>query len=111
MTAAQPKTLDDFGYEQTLSRTLKLRDLVIYGLIFIVPIAPFGIFGHVLEASQGMIVTAYVVGLIGMLFTALSYAQMASRYPVAGSVYTYISQSVRPEIGFLAGWIDRKSVV
>ncbi|MGB7755872.1 MAG: APC family permease [Salinisphaera sp.] len=105
MTSPQAKTLDDFGYEQTLSRSLKLRDLVVYGLIFIVPIAPFGIFGHVLEASDGMIVTAYVVGLIGMLFTALSYAQMAERYPVAGSVYTYISQSVRPELGFLAGWM------
>jgi len=41
-------TLESLGYKQELSRTLEVKDLVIYGLIFIVPIAPFGIFGHVM---------------------------------------------------------------
>lgn len=98
-------TLESLGYKQELSRSLNLRDLIIYGLIFIVPIAPFGIFGHVLNASNGMIVTAYAIGLVGMLFTAISYTQMANRYPVAGSVYTYISMSVRTDLGFLSGWM------
>ena len=98
-------TLDSFGYTQQLSRSLELKDLIVYGLIFIVPIAPFGIFGHVLAQSDGMIVTAYAIGLVGMLFTAVSYTQMARRYPVAGSVYTYVAKSVRRDLGFLTGWM------
>nr|WP_297459946.1 APC family permease [uncultured Halomonas sp.] len=98
-------TLESLGYTQELSRTLKLRDLVIYGLIFIVPIAPFGIFGYVMSASGGMIVTAYVIGLVGMLFTAVSYSQMAKEFPIAGSVYSYVSRGTNGFVGFMAGWI------
>ncbi|WP_230657556.1 APC family permease [Psychrobacter sp. I-STPA10] len=98
-------TLESFGYQQELSRTLELKDLVIYGFIFIVPIAPFGIFGHVMDASGGMIVTAYLIGLIGMLFTAISYSQMAKEFPIAGSVYSYVSKGTNSFIGFVAGWI------
>ena len=78
---------------------------MIYGLIFIVPIAPFGIFGHVMSASGGMIVTAYMIGLVGMLFTAISYSQMAKEFPVAGSVYSYVSKGTNSFVGFVAGWI------
>ena len=35
------------GYRPELRRTLGFKDLVFYGLIFMVPIAPFGIFGGV----------------------------------------------------------------
>ena len=98
-------TLESFGYQQELSRTLELKDLVIYGFIFIVPIAPFGIFGHVMEASGGMIVSAYIIGLVGMLFTAISYSQMAKEFPIAGSVYSYVSKGTNSFVGFVAGWI------
>jgi len=98
-------TLESLGYKQELSRTLEVKDLVIYGLIFIVPIAPFGIFGHVMSASGGMIVTAYMIGLVGMLFTAISYSQMAKEFPVAGSVYSYVSKGTNSFVGFVAGWI------
>jgi hypothetical protein len=42
----------------------------VYGLIFMVPIAPFGIFGSVYQASGGMVALAYVIGGVGMAFTA-----------------------------------------
>lgn len=98
-------TLESFGYKQELSRTLSLMDLVIYGFIFIVPIAPFGIFGQVMKASGGMIVLTYIIGLVGMLFTAISYSEMAKEFPVAGSVYSYISKSTNDFIGFISGWV------
>jgi len=46
-----------------------------------VPIAPFGIFGSVYAGSGGMVALAYVVGMVAMMFTALSYAQMARAFP------------------------------
>ncbi len=98
------ESVERFGYEQELRRSLSFRDLLVYGLIFMVPIAPFGIFGSVFNASGGMVALAYLVGMIGMAFTALSYAEMARAFPMAGSVYTYAGRGIHPAVGFLAGW-------
>ncbi|HEV7652693.1 MAG TPA: APC family permease [Actinophytocola sp.] len=96
--------VEQFGYRQELKRSLSFWDLLIYGLIFMVPIAPFGIFGSVFNAAGGMVVLAYAVGAVGMLFTALSYAQMSRAFPLAGSVYAYAGRGIAPPFGFIAGW-------
>jgi amino acid transporter len=96
--------VERFGYRQELKRSLSFWDLLIYGLIFMVPIAPFGIFGSVFNASGGMVALAYAVGAVGMLFTALSYAQMSKAFPLAGSVYAYAGRGIAPPVGFVAGW-------
>ncbi|GII60331.1 porin [Sphaerisporangium krabiense] len=97
--------VERFGYKQELQRSLSFTDLLIYGLIFMVPIAPFGIFGSVFQASGGMVALAYVIGMVAMAFTALSYAQMARAFPMAGSVYTYAGRGIAAPVGFLAGWV------
>jgi amino acid transporter len=97
--------LQRFGYRQELKRSLTFTDLVVYGLIFMVPIAPFGIFGAVYNASGGMVALAYIIGMVAMMFTALSYSQMARAFPMAGSVYTYAGRGIAPPVGFLAGWV------
>lgn len=96
--------VERFGYRQELRRSLSFWDLLIYGLIFMVPIAPFGIFGSVFAASGGMVALAYAVGAVGMVFTALSYAQMSKAFPLAGSVYSYAGRGIAPPFGFIAGW-------
>jgi amino acid transporter len=93
-----------FGYQQELKRALSFWDLLIYGLIFMVPIAPFGIYGYILDGSKGMVALAYVIGLVGMIFTAFSYAQMSRAFPIAGSVYSYAGRGIAEPVGFLAGW-------
>jgi amino acid transporter len=93
-----------FGYKQELKRSLSLPDLLAYGLVFIVPIAPVSVFGIVFNASHGMVPLVYVVGLIGMIFIALSYMAMAKAFPFAGSVYAYASRALGPTAGFFAGW-------
>ncbi|MFK4038726.1 APC family permease [Nonomuraea wenchangensis] len=97
-------TVEQFGYRQELQRSLGFADLMIYGLIFMVPIAPFGIFGNVFAVSHGMVALAYLIGLVAMAFTALSYAQMARAFPMAGSVYTYAGRGIGAPVGFIAGW-------
>jgi amino acid transporter len=104
MREGDGETVERFGYTQELRRDLSFRDLLVYGLIFMVPIAPFGIFGSVYSGSGGMVALAYVVGGIGMAFTALSYAEMARAFPMAGSVYTYAGRGIHPAVGFIAGW-------
>jgi amino acid transporter len=102
-----PEAGDDiaaFGYKQELKRSLGLADLLIYGLVFITPIAPAPVFGIVFNASHGMVPTVYVIGLVAMVFVALSYMAMSKAFPVAGSVYTYAARSLGPVVGFFAGW-------
>ncbi|MEI3612223.1 APC family permease [Pseudogracilibacillus sp. SO30301A] len=98
------KLLEKFGYKQELKRSLSFGDLVIYGLIFMVPIAPFGIYGEVIIEAHGMVALAYLIGMIGMIFTALSYARMSEAFPMAGSVYSYAGRGINQYVGFIAGW-------
>jgi len=93
-----------FGYKQELKRSLGLLDLLTYGLVFIVPIAPVAVFGIVFNASHGMVPLVYLIGLVAMVFTALSYMAMSKAFPVAGSVYTYAARSLGPTVGFFSGW-------
>lgn len=97
--------IEQFGYREQLARSLSTLDLVVYGMIFMVPIAPFAIFGFVWHDSRGMVALAYLIGLVGMLFTALSYASMSRAFPMAGSVYTYAHRGLHEVAGFFAGWL------
>jgi amino acid transporter len=98
-------TLEQFGYKEQLRRALTTPDLIVYGMIFMVPIAPFSVFGFVWSVSKGMVPLAYLVGLVGMFFTALSYAAMSRAFPVAGSVYTYAQRGLHEIAGFFSGWL------
>jgi amino acid transporter len=100
----QPDQLSRYGYRQELTRSIGLPDQVYYGLIFMVPIAPFAIFGAVYATSGGMPVLAYTVGLVAMLFTAASYTQMVKAFPLAGSVYNYAGRGISAPVGFITGW-------
>ncbi len=102
---AADEGLEAFGYRQELHRSLSLFDLLVYGLVFIVPIAPLLNFGFVFNAAKGMVPLVYLVGLVAMLFTAQSYATMSREFPVAGSVYAYAGRGIGPSAGFLSGWV------
>lgn len=98
-------SLESLGYRQELKRTLTLRDLVVYGMVLMVPISPFGVFGFVSHDARGMVPLAYLVGLVGMFFTAMSYASMSKAFPLAGSVYSYVGRGLNEVAGFFAGWL------
>ena len=97
--------IEEFGYRQELKRSLTLTDLVVYGMIFMIPIAPFGVYGYVNAEAPGMVPLAYIIGMVAMVFTALSYGSMARAFPVAGSVYSYAQRGLNQHVGFIAGWL------
>ncbi len=85
-------------------RVLSLRDLVIFGLAFVGPTAPYSMFGIASVKSQGHLPLVYLIAMIAMSFTAISYGRMAAAFPAAGSTYVYASKALHPGAGFLAGW-------
>ncbi|MFD5449746.1 APC family permease [Streptomyces sp. NPDC003470] len=93
------------GAEHELRRTLGFRDLVVYGLLFIAPMAPVGVFGTLDAKSHGAVALVYVVATVAMAFTAFSYAQMVRVVPQAGSVFAYARVGLGDGAGFVAGWM------
>lgn len=88
----------------TLTRTLKLPSLVLFGLAYLTPLIVLGIFGVIAQQTGGASASAYLIALVAMLFTASSYGRMAKAYPVAGSAYTYVRRTIDGRVGFLVGW-------
>jgi putrescine importer len=87
-----------------LLRVLSLRDLVIYGIIVIQPVAALPLFGHANNISKGHAVTTILMAMAAMILTAVSYGKMANRYPAAGSAYTFVGKGINQYLGFVAGW-------
>lgn len=99
--AEQPQQVQTQG---KLKRVLTLKDLTIYGIAFKTPIAPAYIYGSASSLTGGTLAGAYLVAMVAMLFTAISYGRMAGEFPVAGSTYAYTQRGVNKYLGFLAGW-------
>jgi len=105
-TASVDPTVPPPSSEQDgqLLRVLGTPSLVLFGMVYMVPLTVFTTYGIVTQVSGGRVPLAYVVTLAAMVFTARSYARMSTAYPVAGSAYTYTQRSFGAPIGFLAGW-------
>ncbi|MFJ3202122.1 APC family permease [Streptomyces sp. NPDC086989] len=88
-----------------LRRSLGFRDLVVYGLLFIAPMAPVGVFGTLDAKSHGAVALVYLFATVAMAFTAFSYAQMVQVAPQAGSVFTYARKGLGEGAGLIAGWM------
>ena len=87
-----------------LRRSLKLRDLLLYGLVLISPLAPMNVFGVLSQRAGGHVVSAVLLGFVAMLFTSISYGRMARIYPSAGSAFTYVAREIHPGLGYVTGW-------
>jgi putrescine importer len=90
--------------QPALKRVLGLKALVVYGIILIQPTAPMPLYGVVAQEARGHVVTTILIGMVAMLFTAISYGRMARAYPSAGSAYTYVGRELHPALGYLTGW-------
>ena len=88
----------------TLRRVLSLPALVLFGLVYLVPLTVFTTYGLVTVQTGGRLPTTYLITLVAMTFTALSYGAMVRAFPVAGSTFTYARAVFGPHVGFLAGW-------
>lgn len=87
-----------------LKRVLGLSSLILYGIVLIQPTAPMPLFGAAVGLAKGHMVTTILIGMVGMMFTAISYGKMANAYPSAGSAYTYVSREIHPALGYFVGW-------
>ena len=87
-----------------LKRTLGLPSVLLFGLAYMAPLIVYGTYGVLAKASDDTAALAYLLALIAIVFTALSYGKLARLFPVAGSAYTYTRKTFNAHLGFLIGW-------
>lgn len=101
---ALSKESTEINNRAQLVKTLTLIQVVMMGLAYLQPMTVFDTFGLVSLKTDGHVPSSYIIALIAILFTALSYGKLVKRFPSAGSAYTYAQKSMSPHLGFMVGW-------
>lgn len=110
--AEQPQSyaeeaVQKFGYKQEYRRDLKRFASFAVGFSFIsITTGIFTTYGSVLASSGPLGIWTWPVVIVGQLFVALVFAALASRMPIAGYSYQWVSRLANPKIGWLIGWIS-----
>ncbi|WP_328614906.1 amino acid permease [Amycolatopsis sp. NBC_00355] len=98
--------LAGFGYRQELRRSLGGFSAFAAGFSFVsILTTVFQLFGFGFTFGGPRFFWTWPVVLAGQLLVALVFAELAARFPLAGSVYQWAKQLTRGFLGWLAGWM------
>ena len=87
-----------------LKRVLTLRDLTFFGIAAIIGAGSFSSLGEAVFKGGPGVVFLFIICAVACGFTAMCYAEFASRIPVAGSAYTYAYASFGELFAWIIGW-------
>ncbi|WP_313268760.1 APC family permease [Epilithonimonas vandammei] len=91
----------DYGQ---LNRVLGTWDIVFFGIAAIIGAGSFSSLGEAIFRGGPGVIVLYLICGFACAFTALCYAEFASRIPTAGSAYTYAYASFGELIAWVIGW-------
>lgn len=92
------------GHGSGLKRILGVRDLVSMGIAAVLGAGIFSTIGSAAYNGGPGISLLFIITAITCGFSALCYAEFASRVPIAGSAYTYAYVSFGELIAWVIGW-------
>src|SRR6201996_2225634 len=87
-----------------LKKELNVKDLTLMGIAAVVGAGIFSTIGVASFHGGPGVTILFVITAITCGFSALCYAEFASRIPVAGSAYTYAYASFGEIIAWIIGW-------
>src|SRR6218665_1839579 len=87
-----------------LNKVLGVRDLTFLGIAAVVGAGIFSTIGSAAFNGGPGISVLFIITAVTCGFTALCYAEFASRVPVAGSAYTYSYVTFGEIIAWVIGW-------
>jgi APA family basic amino acid/polyamine antiporter len=87
-----------------LRRAIGVLDLTALGVGAIIGTGIFVILGEAIGDAGPAIVLSFVLAGVTCAFSALSYAELASAIPVAGSAYTYSYATMGELLAWIIGW-------
>jgi basic amino acid/polyamine antiporter, APA family len=92
------------GEHAELNKVLTVKDLTFFGIAAIIGGGTFSAIGNACFSGGPGVVILYVICAIACGFTAMCYAEFASRVPVSGSAYTYAYVSFGEIFAWIIGW-------
>lgn len=95
---------DAGGARDGLRRLLTVRDLTAMGIAAVVGAGIFSTIGEAAYHGGPGVSVLFVITAVTCGFSALCYAEFASRIPVSGSAYTYSYASFGELIAWIIGW-------
>jgi amino acid transporter len=97
--------LAGLGYQPQLRRVLGLFANFSVAFTYLSPmVGIYSLFVLGLGTGGPAYIWLNFIPVIGMLFVALVFGELASHYPVAGALYQYSKFSVGPGYGWFVGW-------
>ena len=88
----------------SLHKTLGVRDLTFLGIAAVIGAGIFSTIGSAAFQGGPGVSILFIITAITCGFTALCYAEFASRVPVSGSAYTYSYVTFGEIIAWIIGW-------
>lgn len=92
------------GEHSGLNKVLNVKDLTFFGIAAIIGGGTFSAIGNACFSGGPGVILLYVMCAIACGFTAMCYAEFASRVPVSGSAYTYAYVSFGELFAWIIGW-------
>lgn len=92
------------GDHTELHKVLTVRDLTFFGIAAIIGGGTFSAIGNACFSGGPGVVILYIICAIACGFTAMCYAEFASRVPISGSAYTYAYVSFGELFAWIIGW-------
>ncbi len=87
-----------------LKKVLTVKDLTLMGVAAVIGGGIFSTIGSAAYNGGPGVVLLFIITAITCGFTALCYAEFASRFPIAGSAYTYSYISFGEIVAWIIGW-------
>ncbi len=89
---------------EQLKKGVGALDIVALGIGGTIGTGVFVIIGEAIGDTGPAIILSFVLAGVTALFSAFSYAELASAVPVSGSAYTYIYATLGEIIAWIIGW-------
>ena len=87
-----------------LKKVLRVKDLTAMGIAAVVGAGIFSTIGNASFQGGPGVILLFILTAVCCGFSALCYAEFASRIPVSGSAYTYAYAAFGELIAWIIGW-------
>lgn len=95
---------EDYPVEHSLHKVLRVKDLTFFGIAAIIGAGSFSSMGDACYNGGPGVVFLFIMCAVACGFTAMCYAEFASRVPASGSAYTYAYVSFGELFAWIIGW-------
>src|SRR5437773_5551556 len=105
VAAEEDARLQSLGYKPQLNRVLGFFSNFAVAFTYLSPmVGIYSLFLLGVATGGPAYLWLAIIPVVGMLFVALVFGELASHYPVAGALFQYSKFSVGPRYGWFVGW-------